>query len=97
MGDLKSTVKRPIDLQELLKYLQLEPFIDKRGEPILKYLFAECGAREHSSCPTMMPRIGTEAHPNRWIGWQHCACKCHKFVETKDGWTCGPADEIQEA
>lgn len=80
-----------IPLDDVASLIGLHGFIDHNGDTIISFIFPQCGfggnIGEHIGCPASTPRVGIPEHPNRWVGWHHCACKkCHVFKPTKNGW-----------
>jgi len=80
-----------LDVEKAVELIGLHAFTDRRGDTIVTYLFPDCGAGLHVGCTPMIPRIGTNDNPRKWLGWQHCKCHCHEWTETKNGWSVRPA------
>lgn len=79
-----------METAEVASLIDLSGFKDRRGETVIKLLLPGCGSTDHRMCQVMVPRIGTKESPRQWVGWYHCSCECHTFVETETGWEVKP-------
>ena len=80
-----------METEKAAELVELVAFKDRRGETVIKMLLPGCGSMQHEDCRVMVPRIGTREEPRRFVGWYHCSCDCHEFIETKNGWEAKPS------